>query len=41
MQDRSPFPDHRIIEFAFGIPADMKIRVCNLNWTIRKEVGMV
>ncbi len=36
LENRSPFLDHRIIEFAFGIPSDMKIRGCSLKWILRE-----
>jgi hypothetical protein len=29
MEDRSPFPDHRIFEFAFETSSDMKLRGCS------------
>ncbi len=36
LEDRSPFPDHRIIEFACSIPSEMKIRGCTLMWILRQ-----
>jgi asparagine synthase (glutamine-hydrolysing) len=38
LENRSPFLDHRIIEFAFSIPSDLKVRGCKLKW-ILTEVG--
>ncbi len=40
LENRCPFLDHRIIEFAFGIPPDRKIRSCSLKWTLRLAVGI-
>ena len=36
LENRSPYLDHRIIEFAFSIPSDLKIRECNLKWILRQ-----
>ena len=36
LENRSPFLDHRIIEFAFSIPSDLKIRDCTLKWILRQ-----
>ncbi len=36
LENRSPFLDHRIIEFAFCIPSDMKVRDCTLKWILRQ-----
>lgn len=36
LENRSPFLDHRIIEFAFCIPSDMKVRECSLKWILRR-----
>jgi len=38
LENRSPFLDHRLIEFAFSIPSDLKIRDRNLKWILR-DVG--
>jgi asparagine synthase (glutamine-hydrolysing) len=35
LENRSPFLDHRLIEFAFSIPSDLKIRDRNLKWILR------
>jgi asparagine synthase (glutamine-hydrolysing) len=39
LENRSPFLDHRIIEFAFSIPSDMKIRDSTLKWIVRQVAG--
>jgi asparagine synthase (glutamine-hydrolysing) len=36
LENRSPFLDHRIIEFAFSIASDLKIRDCTLKWILRQ-----
>jgi asparagine synthase (glutamine-hydrolysing) len=36
IENRSPFLDHRLIELAFSIPADMKIRGSTLKWILRQ-----
>ena len=36
LENRSPFLDHRIIEFAFCIPSHMKVRDCTLKWILRQ-----
>jgi asparagine synthase (glutamine-hydrolysing) len=36
LENRSPFLDHRLIELAFSIPADMKIRESTLKWILRQ-----
>jgi asparagine synthase (glutamine-hydrolysing) len=36
LENRSPFLDHRIIEFAFSISPDLKIRDCTLKWILRQ-----
>jgi asparagine synthase (glutamine-hydrolysing) len=36
LENRSPYLDHRIIEFAFSIPSEMKIRECSLKWILRQ-----
>ena len=36
LENRSPFLDHRLIELAFSIPADMKIRGSTLKWILRQ-----
>jgi asparagine synthase (glutamine-hydrolysing) len=36
LENRSPFLDHRIIEFAFSISSDLKIRDCTLKWILRQ-----
>jgi asparagine synthase (glutamine-hydrolysing) len=36
LENRTPFLDHRIIEFAFSISADLKIRDCTLKWILRQ-----
>jgi asparagine synthase (glutamine-hydrolysing) len=36
LENRSPFLDHRLIELAFSIPADMKIRGSTLKWILRE-----
>jgi asparagine synthase (glutamine-hydrolysing) len=36
LENRSPFLDHRIIEFAYSISSDLKIRDCTLKWIVRQ-----
>jgi len=36
LENRSPYLDHRIIEFAFSISSDLKIRDCMLKWILRQ-----
>jgi asparagine synthase (glutamine-hydrolysing) len=36
LENRSPFLDHRLIELAFSIPTDMKIRGSTLKWILRQ-----
>jgi len=36
LENRSPFLDHRLIELAFSIPPDMKIRGYTLKWILRQ-----
>ncbi len=36
LENRSPFLDHRIIEFAFSIPSNLKIQGCTLKWILRQ-----
>lgn len=36
LENRTPFLDHRIIEFAFSISPDLKIRDCTLKWILRQ-----
>ncbi len=36
LENRTPFLDHRIIEFAFSISSDLKIRDCTLKWILRQ-----
>lgn len=36
LENRSPFLDHRIIEFAFSISSDLKIRDATLKWILRQ-----
>jgi asparagine synthase (glutamine-hydrolysing) len=36
LENRSPYLDHRIIEFAFSIPSSMKVRGCTLKWILRE-----
>jgi asparagine synthase (glutamine-hydrolysing) len=36
LENRSPFLDHRIIEFAYSISSDLKIRECTLKWILRQ-----
>ncbi|MBU2257906.1 MAG: asparagine synthase C-terminal domain-containing protein, partial [Candidatus Omnitrophica bacterium] len=36
MENRSPFLDHRIIEFAFSLPEEMKIRDFQTKYILRK-----
>lgn len=36
LENRSPYLDHRIIEFAFSISSDLKIRDCTLKWILRE-----
>src|SRR5215472_16148193 len=36
LENRSPFLDHRLIELAFSIPTDMKIRGSSLKWILRQ-----
>ncbi len=36
LENQSPFLDHRIVEFAFCIPSDMKMRDCTLKWILRQ-----
>jgi asparagine synthase (glutamine-hydrolysing) len=39
LENRSPFLDHRLIELAFSIPADMKIRGSTLKWILRQTAA--
>lgn len=36
LENRTPFLDHRIIEFAFSLSPDLKIRDCTLKWILRQ-----
>jgi asparagine synthase (glutamine-hydrolysing) len=36
LENRSPYLDHRIIEFAFSIPPHMKVQACTLKWILRQ-----
>lgn len=36
LENRSPFLDHRLIEFAFSISSDLKIRDGTLKWILRQ-----
>jgi len=36
LENRSPFLDHRIIEFAFSIPGDFKVREMTPKWIVRE-----
>jgi asparagine synthase (glutamine-hydrolysing) len=36
LENRTPFLDRRIIEFAFSISSDLKIRDCTLKWILRQ-----
>lgn len=36
LENRSPYLDHRIIEFAFSIPPDLKVKGCTLKWILRE-----
>lgn len=36
LENRSPFLDHRIIEFAFSIPEDLKIRGTTTKWILKQ-----
>lgn len=36
IENRTPFLDHRIVEFAFSIPSDMKIRDYQTKYILRK-----
>jgi asparagine synthase (glutamine-hydrolysing) len=36
LENRSPFLDHRIIEFAFSLSPDLKIRESALKWILRQ-----
>jgi asparagine synthase (glutamine-hydrolysing) len=36
LENRTPFLDHRIVEFAFSISPDLKIRECTLKWILRQ-----
>jgi asparagine synthase (glutamine-hydrolysing) len=36
LENRTPFLDRRIIEFAFSISPDLKIRACTLKWILRE-----
>jgi asparagine synthase (glutamine-hydrolysing) len=36
LENRSPFLDHRIIQFAYSISSDLKIRDCTLKWIVRQ-----
>lgn len=36
LENRSPYLDHRIIEFAFSIPSGLKVKGCTLKWILRE-----
>jgi len=38
LENRSPFLDHRIVEFAFRLPPDMKIREFRTKYILRKAL---
>lgn len=36
---REPFLDHRLVEYAFALPADMKMRNNEVKWALRELTG--
>jgi asparagine synthase (glutamine-hydrolysing) len=36
LESRAPFLDHRVVEFAFGLPLDMKLRPGATKWLLRQ-----
>lgn len=36
LESRAPFLDHRVVEFAFGLPLEMKLRQKTTKWLLRQ-----
>src|SRR5262249_6247550 len=41
IESRVPFLDHRLVEFAAGLPARMKLRGFRTKWILREAVGSI